>query len=324
MTNVLAKTDPGEIYEVDEGGELVLAATPNANSGHSGAGFYYEDSTGGPPQLPSGTFAFNAPGATVASLLSGVAIGDSIALPGSDVSAVTFGASSLTITTNLGATTFSDVAYSGTTPNSYTVSTDPTGLEQVTFACYCRGTFILTDLGEVAVEDLQIGDSLVTASGAAEPLRWIARRSYTARFAAGNPDAAPIRISAGALGNGLPRRDLYVSPLHAMYLDGMLIPARHLINGTSIVQPAPYGVIEYFHLELASHSVIFAEGAASESFVDDDSRMMFHNAADYARLYPDAEQAPAVYCAPRIVQGFALEAVRRRLAAYGGRQAVNA
>ena len=71
VTNVLAKTDPGEIYEVDEGGELVLAATPNASSGHSGAGFYYEDSTGGPPQLPSGTIAFNAPGATVASLLSG-------------------------------------------------------------------------------------------------------------------------------------------------------------------------------------------------------------------------------------------------------------
>ena len=314
VTDVLAKTDPGEIYQVDEGGELLLAATPNASSGHSAAGFYYEDSVGGIGQIPSGTFAFDAPGSTVSSLLSGVAIGDSIALPGNDVSAVTFGASSLSITTNLGTTLFSNVSYSGTLPNSYTVSTDPSGLEQVTFACYCRGTLILTDAGEIAVEDLQIGDRLVTISGAARPLRWIGRRSYTARFAANNPDAAPIRISAGTLGDGLPRRDLHVSPLHAMYLDGVLIPARQLVNGTSIVQLVPDGVIEYFHLELDNHDVILAEGAAAESFVDDDSRMVFHNAAEYARLYPDADQSAAAYCAPRVVQGFALEALRRRIA----------
>ena len=73
--------------------------------------------------------------------------------------------------------------------------------------------------------------------------------------------------------------------------------------------------VEYFHLELDTHDVILAEGAASETFVDDDSRGMFHNAADYRLLYPDAPRAPARFCAPRVEDGEALEAVRRRLAA---------
>jgi hypothetical protein len=76
--------------------------------------------------------------------------------------------------------------------------------------------------------------------------------------------------------------------------------------------------VTYFHIELERHDVILAEGAPSESFVDDDSRGMFHNAAEYAALYPDAAPAPALYCAPRVTGGFALEAIRHRLAVRAG------
>jgi autotransporter passenger strand-loop-strand repeat protein len=181
--------------------------------------------------------------------------------------------------------------------------------------CYCKGTLIRTDRGDVAVENLRIGDRLVTCSGAARPIRWIGMRSYGGRFAQGNKDVLPILIRQGALGECVPKRDLWVSPLHAMYLDGVLIPAFALINGVSIVQAARVDRVDYFHVELESHDVIVAEGAWSESFADDDSRGMFHNATTYRALYPGAVRTPVRYCAPRLEDGEMVETIRFHLAA---------
>jgi autotransporter passenger strand-loop-strand repeat protein len=177
--------------------------------------------------------------------------------------------------------------------------------------CYCRGTLILTDQGEKPVETLTVGDKLVTSTGAARALRWIGRRSYAGIFANGNKNVLPVKFAAGALGDGLPRRDLFVSPLHAMFIEGMLVPAHLLVNGTSIVQVAQMEGVEYFHLELDTHDIILAEGAYSESFVDDGTRAMFHNAAE---RQPVPTPRPAMYCAPRVEDGHALHHIRRRLA----------
>lgn len=209
------------------------------------------------------------------------------------------------------------------TPGGYTgeyfhLANDGHGGTQVTVngtPCYCRGTLILTDRGEIAVEALRIGDRLMTQTGEARPLRWIGTRSYSGRFAAGNQDVLPVMIQKDALADGVPRRDLMVSPLHAMYLDGMLIPAVALVNGSSILQAKTVDRVDYFHLELATHDVIIAEGAPSESFVDDGSRGMFQNAAEYSLLYPNTSRSAPRYCAPRVDQGERVEMVRQRLQA---------
>lgn len=184
--------------------------------------------------------------------------------------------------------------------------------------CFCRGTLIATDQGEIAVEYLAIGDRVRTASGALRPIRWIGHRSYSGPFVRGNRNVLPIVIRAGALGGGLPQRDLSVSPLHAMALEGVLVPAVCLINGVSIIQAESIDQVTYFHIELETHDILLAEGAPSESFVDDDSRNMFHNAAEFRALYPDAAPLPAVYCAPRIEEGPVLESIRVRLNAEVG------
>jgi autotransporter passenger strand-loop-strand repeat protein len=179
--------------------------------------------------------------------------------------------------------------------------------------CYCRGTNILTPTGEIPVEDLRIGDHLITRSGEPRVLRWIGRRSYAGRFAANNRDVLPVLFRAGSLGERLPHRDLYVSPLHAMYIDGVLIPAACLVNNDTILHVASIDQVDYFHLELDTHDVIIAEGAPAETYIDDDNRGMFHNAAEHAARYPDAKRAAPAYCAPRVEDGDALHAIRRRL-----------
>jgi hypothetical protein len=99
---------------------------------------------------------------------------------------------------------------------------------------------------------------------------------------------------------------------------GVLVEAKDLVNGVSITQAEQVDRVEYFHIELETHDVILAEGALSETFVDDDSRAMFHNAHEYAALYPEDVARPARYRAPRLEIGYEVEAIRRKLAARAG------
>jgi autotransporter passenger strand-loop-strand repeat protein len=290
-----------------DGGELVLASGAIASGGIAFSGF-------------GGTLAIA--GATMPTTpIGGFVNGDTIDLttvPYVSGGAATFSGGALTI--SQGGSVYVLTLSGDYADDSFYLHRAIAGTAITTDAtpCYCRGTRILTDRGEVAVEDLRIGDRLVTAAGAARPIRWIGTRSYAGRFAAGNRRVLPIRIAAGALADGVPTRDLYVSPEHALFLDGMLVPASALLNGRSIVQLERVDSVEYFHLELDSHDVLLAEGAPAESFVDDDSRGMFHNAAAYAALYPDAPEGPAHYCAPRVAHGLALDPLRRRLAERAG------
>ncbi len=180
--------------------------------------------------------------------------------------------------------------------------------------CYCRGTSILTQRGEVSVEDLAIGDPVMTISGEAKPIKWIGRRSYAGRFIAGNPEVWPIVVRAGALAPEIPVRDLWLSPGHALLLDGVLVPAEHLVNALTVVRADAVDRVEYFHLEFEAHEVILAEGAPAESYVECDNRRGFHNADEFTALYLDDARASFGYCLPRLQAGMAeLAAIRARL-----------
>jgi hypothetical protein len=142
--------------------------------------------------------------------------------------------------------------------------------------CFYPGTRIATPEGEVEVEALRAGDLVLTANGA-KPVRWVGQSQVHTRFA--DPlRSLPIRIKAGALGYGLPARDLLLSPDHAVFIDGILAQAGALVNGTTIVreQDVPEQ-FTYYHVELASHELLLAEGVQAESFVDNVDRMHFHN-----------------------------------------------
>ncbi len=182
--------------------------------------------------------------------------------------------------------------------------------------CYAAGTRIATANGYVAVEDLKICDAVLTLHAGFRRIKWIGTRSYAAPFA-NHAKVLPIRIKAGALETGVPVRDLYVSPGHAICIDGVLVHAQRLVNGVSIIQVPYVETITYFHIELESHEIIFAENCPAETFMGEVFRAQFHNAAEYARLYPDS-RAPAQMCLPRLDSGFQLLAIQRRIAARAG------
>jgi Ca2+-binding RTX toxin-like protein len=158
-----------------------------------------------------------------------------------------------------------------------------TGVEQV--ICFYPGTDIATPAGPRAVESLGIGDLVLTFEGAAAPVRWMGRQTVSTRF--GDPmQVLPIRIRAGALGEGLPVRDLLVSPDHAILVGGLLVQAGALVNGASILRERRVPErFTYHHVELAAHALILAEGVPAETFVDNVARGAFDNGAEHEALY---------------------------------------
>ncbi len=183
-------------------------------------------------------------------------------------------------------------------------------------ACFASGSAIATDGGLVAVEHLAVGDLVVTADGRREAIVWIGhRRVLCARHP--RPETVwPVRVAPGAFGPGQPRRSLYLSPDHAVFVDGVLIPVKHLINGSTILQQ-PRTSVTYWHVELARHEVILADGLACESYLDTGDRASFGNGGPVVRQHPvfGGARWEALACAPLVVTGAALARVRRRLAA---------
>ncbi len=189
------------------------------------------------------------------------------------------------------------------------------GFEQI--SCFAAGTRIATPDGEADVAALQPGDEVLTHSGAAQKIVWVGWRDVDCRHHPSPRTVWPVRIRADAFGPGLPRRDLFLSPDHALFLDGVLIPVCHLVNGGSIAQVGRARV-SYYHVELARHDVILAEGLPAETYLEIGQRTAFANGGDAVDLHPvfapdlSLHWEAAGY-APLVVAGPVLARVRQRL-----------
>ncbi|MGV6847971.1 MAG: Hint domain-containing protein [Marinibacterium sp.] len=169
-----------------------------------------------------------------------------------------------------------------TSGSSYRCNVERTSHQQANeytdnFACFGQGTRIATRSGEIAVEDLTIGDLLCTADGSCKPLRLVLSQTVNEHQLRDAPGLRPVRITAGALGGGLPVRDLIVSPQHRMLVDSriarrmfgndeVLVTAKKLTALPGIARDRRARAVTYYHLVLDRHDVLIAEGAPSESF----------------------------------------------------------
>ncbi|MFM7416353.1 MAG: Hint domain-containing protein, partial [Alphaproteobacteria bacterium] len=284
-----------------------LSGNTSANTLYGGDGSDSLFGGGGNDWLDYGlgndTFDFVAPVTTGNLTLIGGAGGNDFLNLGSDWLGVTAGA-------------FTQWTLDGGTQTLYSE-----GWEQV--VCFAEGTRIVTPGGEDVVENLRAGDMvLAMRDGQAgfEPLRWVGSMDVAVpRHATMAAKTAPILIKAGAIAPGMPARDLRVSPDHAMEVDGHLIPAKHLVNGSSIVQEVWCKRVRYFHLELEAHGLLLSEGTWSESYLDDGNRHAFNNAA-LTGLFLDFEagrskgQYDHQACLPVLRQGLKLDELHGRLA----------
>jgi len=157
--------------------------------------------------------------------------------------------------------------------------------------CFLRGTHILTPQGEVRIEDLRIGDLVEVVRGEAMPIKWIGRNTFKKSGSSWPESIVPIRVSRNAIEAQTPHTDLYLSPGHALFIDGLLMPVKDLVNETSIATALPPGVevIEYFHIVLDTHEVVLAEGVPAETLLMTSGKEYetFTNFVEYERLYPN-------------------------------------
>ena len=171
--------------------------------------------------------------------------------------------------------------------------------------CFLKGTMIRTPDGDRKIEDLAVGDLLLTFFGGTRPIQWIGRYRYRKSdpSKAWVKDVLPIRIARSALGPNVPHADLYVTEAHALLIDGVLVAAGNLINDTTIKRCKARGLdeLEFLHIKLERHDVIYAEGALSETLLEVDESAT--NFVEYIRQYGPltTEEAP---CAPLLRYGY--------------------
>jgi hypothetical protein len=198
------------------------------------------------------------------------------------------------------------------TANNNTAATSVT----VTLTCYVTGSLIRTAHGDVAVENLRVGDLVETVSGELRPIKWIGSRAIDARSYPNPHEVMPARIAKDAFGPGKPERDLLVSPSHAVcvtVIDEVFVHAGALVNDATVtrVDPRVMPEVTYWHVELDSHDMLIANGLPSESFLDMGNRDFFLTGE--GSVDPSADpQTDAAFCRP-FIDSRAIPVVRERM-----------
>ena len=270
--------------------EFGSATTRGISINDTNVTFSFKNAASG---VNAGEIEFNGPtfilGSTTNQTITNAAVGDKFVFDGAKFTGDTFSYSGTTLT----------VANSGGTKVLTMKNLSGPDLSSSSFAgagntiqvvCYAAGTRILTPDGERFIESLMPGELVLALSGAAlsaQPVKWVGHRRINL---AGHPrpeTVAPIRILRDAFGEAMPHRDLLVSPDHAIFVEGQLICARQLVNGTTIRQMADAGVIDYYHIELDRHAILIADGLPAESYIDTGNKGFFANSGEPQVLHPD-------------------------------------
>ena len=192
-----------------------------------------------------------------------------------------------------------------------------TFLQTNVVACYAEGTHLATPRGEVAIEDLTVGDAVTLARGGEAEVVWVGHRFVDLTCHQRPGSVRPIRVARGAFGPGRPNRDLILSPNHAVYIEDVLIPIGLLENGATIKRLS-VDQITYWHVELRQHDIVLAEGLPAESYLDVDGHAAF---SDNNVVRPISRFAPDILtwrweveaCAPLVTSGPVLNSVSARL-----------
>jgi hypothetical protein len=288
--------DPGLMVSDSDSGGLLQGATVDITSGFTAGDVLGVNVTGTPgisvTQNSNGTLT-----------LSG---SDTLADYQAALRSVSFASTAPESTTTSRTLTWSvtDGVASSAAGETSTISVAP---------CYCRGARILTERGEVAVEHLRVGDIAITAAGRRRPIVWLGHRRLDLSRHPRPYAVHPVRVAAGAFGDNLPHRDLWLSPGHNVTSDGDLMPISSLINGCSVAQIARDRV-EYWHVELDAHDILIAEGLAAESYLDCGNREAFDNGGAFVEAHPDFQSKHwAQTCLPLVTAGPQVQAMRAKL-----------
>ena len=247
--------------------------------------------------------------------ITGFAIGDSIAFDNTVLTAATYVATGTgvgTLELMNGTTRVANLTLDGTyTGANFFISAATNGGAAVSILapgalCFLPGTFIRTPSGQTEVERLSAGDMVLTASGQTRPIVWVGTGRVLATRGRRNA-ATPVIVRKGALAPNVPHADLRVTKGHSFFIDNVLIPVEFLVNHRSILWDDRAQEVTVYHIELETHDVLLANGAAAESYRDDGNRWLFQNAN------AGWDQPPKPHYAPVLTGGPIVDAVWRRL-----------
>lgn len=230
------------------------------------------------PLTASGSTDFNSP--RHAALFSVIGAGNPVTLQDGSTSSVPDWA--MPNLRSIVSTAFSEgggvCALLPTNVKNYSVSMQDTGphkgelLSETVIVCFLANTMIATPAGDVAVENLTAGDSVLVWKGG----QWIPQnvtRIVRTLVKAPATSCPVVCVKAGALAENVPNKDLYITEEHCLFEEGRLIPARMLVNGVTITTEQGLDPFWVYHVECEDHVILCADGALAESYLDTSHRI---------------------------------------------------
>ncbi|MGD7069829.1 Hint domain-containing protein [Acetobacter sp. AAB5] len=261
---------------------------------------------------------------TMISGFNGTSAGDSdgielAGLKAADITSVTYPtADQVTLSLTNGATVTLNIA--GAEKAGYTLVPDANG-DLIYEVCFLSGSMIRTPDGDVAVEDIQIGDQVVTFDWESNksiprPVTWVGKTHATIRPDLPHDEAGyPVRILKDAIADGVPYKDMLITAEHSLFFDGKFVPVRMLVNGVSIFYDTSITSYDYYHVETEQHSVITADGMLTESYLDTGNRRAFRQEGKIATLRHATQSWESDAAAPLCVERAFVEPLFRKLKA---------